>query len=461
MSSISFDLFLIFILVLGNGLFAMTEIAVVSARKARLQQWANEGNTRAQDALNLANSPNRFLATVQVLITMLTLLTGAAAGSTIAQELASTLSYLPWIGHYSERIALTVVVVGVGFIQVVFGELVPKTVALNHAEKIAALVAWPMQIISRIAYPAVSLLGFVTDFILRIVGSKPSSEPPVTGDEINVMIAQGTEAGVFQESQQDMVESVIELNARRINSIMTPRPDIVWLDIEAPFEENREKILGSSYSRFPVCRDGLDEVLGIIHTKDMLADCISGRSIDLQAHTRKALTIPETIPVLKSLESFKESGIHIALVIDEYGSLQGLVTLNDIMEAIVGDIDTHDQKEEKPGAVQREDGSWLVDGMQPIEDFMDLMEIGSLPEEDTDTYQTLGGFVMMKLGRIPKAGDHFRQDDVRYEVMDMDGNRVDTVLVKKEELPLEAPDSKAASSRPGPSRPPASPADRG
>jgi putative hemolysin len=237
---------------------------------------------------------------------------------------------------------------------------------------------------------------------------------------------------VFQESQQDMVESVIELNERRINSIMTPRPEIAWLDMEATFEENREKILGSSYSRFPVCRGSLDEVLGIIHTKDMLADCISGKPIDLSGHTRKALTIPETIPVLKSLESFKESGIHIALVIDEYGSLQGLVTLNDIMESIVGDIATHDQKEEQPGAVRREDGSWLVDGMQTVEDFKDLMEIDHLPEENTDTYQTLGGFVMMQLGRIPKAGDHFRQDGVRYEVMDMDGNRVDKVLVKKE-----------------------------
>jgi putative hemolysin len=433
MSEIGFEVFFILILILANAIFAMTEIAVVSARKARLQQWANEGNHRAQNALDLANSPNRFLATIQVVITLITLLTGAYGGSTIAEIVARHMEGIPFLSEYRERIALTLVVVVVGFLQVIFGELVPKTVALNHAERIAAMAAWPMQVISRIAYPAVSLLGIITDFILRLVGSKPSSEPPVTGDEINVMIAQGTEAGVFQESQQDMVESVIELNERRINSIMTPRPDIVWLDVESPFEENREKILGSSYSRFPVCRGGLDDVLGIIHTKDMLADCIAGRAIDLVAHTRKALTIPETIPVLKSLESFKESGIHIALVIDEYGSLQGLVTLNDIMEVIVGDIDTHDQKEEKPGAVKREDGSWLVDGMQAIEDFKELMEIEHLPEEDTDTYQTLGGFVMMKLGRIPKAGEHFMQDDVRYEVMDMDGNRVDKVLVKKNE----------------------------
>ncbi|MEO6097109.1 MAG: hemolysin family protein [Fibrobacteria bacterium] len=452
MNGIGFEIVFILILVLANGVFAMTEIAVVSARKSRLQQWANEGNHRAQNALDLANSPNRFLATIQVVITLITLLTGAYGGSTIADIVASHMENIPIISQYRERIALTLVVFLIGFLQVVFGELVPKTIALNHAEKIASLSAWPMQIISKIAYPAVYLLGFVTDFILRLMGSKPSSEPPVTGDEINVMIAQGTEAGVFQESQQDMVESVIELNERRINSIMTPRPDVVWLDVEATFEENREKILGSSYSRFPVCRGGLDEVLGVIHTKDMLADCISGKPIDLQGHVRKALTIPETIPVLKSLESFKESGIHIALVIDEYASLQGLVTLNDIMESIVGEIDTHDQKEERPGAVKREDGSWLVDGMQPIEDFKELMEIDYLPEEDTDTYQTLGGFVMMKLGRIPKAGEHFLQDQVRYEVMDMDGNRVDKVLVKKLE-PEEEQEPESRQSRPGSSRP--------
>ncbi len=436
MSSVGFEILVIFVLVCGNGLFAMAEIAVVSARKARLQQWANEGNHRAQNALDLANSPNRFLATIQVVITLITLLTGAYGGSTIAEKISFQLEGLPWISQYRERIGLSIVVVGVGFLQVIFGELVPKTVALNHAERIAALVAWPMQIISRIAYPMVSFLGIVTDTILRLVGSKPSSEPPVTGDEINVMIAQGTEAGVFEESQQDMVESVIELNERRINTIMTPRPEIAWLDAEAPFEENKEKILGSSYSRFPLCKGSLDEILGIVHTKDMLADCISGRAIDLQKHARKALTIPETIPVLKSLESFKESRIHIALVIDEYGSLQGLVTLNDILESIVGDIASHDQKEEKPGAVRREDGSWLVDGMQPVEDFKDLMDIGHMPEEGTDTYQTLGGFVMMQLGRIPKPGDHFKTDDVRYEVMDMDGNRVDKVLVKREPPPL-------------------------
>lgn len=436
MRDLGFEVLFIFVLVVGNGLFAMTEIAVVSARKARLQQWANEGNLRAKAALALANSPNRFLATIQVVITLVTLLTGAYGGSTIAEKLSANMVNWPLIGQYRERIALTLVVLGVTFLQVIFGELVPKTIALHNAERIASFTAWPMQVISRIASPVVSFLGFVTDTILRLLGSKPSNEPPVTGDEINVMIAQGTEAGVFQESQQDIMESVIELNERRINSIMTPRPEIVWINVDSTADELRDMILESTYSRFPVCQDNLDNVLGIIHTKEMLADCISGRPIDLRSHTRKALTIPDTIPVLKSLESFKESGIHIALVIDEYGSLQGLVTLNDILEAIVGDIASHDQKDGNPGAVQREDGSWLVDGMQTIEDFKELMTIDKLPEEGNDTYQTLGGFVMMQLGRIPKPGDHFMHDEVRFEVLDMDGNRVDKVLVKRETHPV-------------------------
>src|SRR3954469_8206454 len=307
MRDMGFEIFFILILVCGNGLFAMTEIAIVSARKARLQQWANEGNHRAQSALDLANSPNRFLATIQVVITLVTLLTGAYGGATIAEKMSGMLEGLPWVSQYRDRIGLSLVVLMVTFLQVIFGELVPKTIALNNAEKIASLVAWPMHFISKLAYPLVSFLGVTTDFILRLMGSRPSSEPPVTGDEINVMIAQGTEAGVFQESQQDMVESVIELNERRINTIMTPRPEIVWLDVEETLDESKEKILGSSYSRFPLCRGSLDEILGIVHTKDLLADCIAGKPMELVVKARKALTIPETIPVLKSLESFKES----------------------------------------------------------------------------------------------------------------------------------------------------------
>jgi putative hemolysin len=416
----------------------MSEIAIVSARKARLQQWSNEGNHRAEFALKLANAPNRFLATVQVCITLLDVAASAYGGATIAEKLALRLEGLPYVHDYRGGLALAIVVAFITYVNVILGELVPKALALHNAERVASVVAWPMDLISRTFSPFVTFLGASTEAVLRLMGSKPSTEPPVTGDEINVMIAQGTEAGVFKESQQDMVESVIELHEKRISSIMTPRPEIAWLDVDATPDELREEILGNTHSRFPVCRGSLDEVLGIVHTKDMLSDCLQGRDIDLGAHLKKALTIPETIPVLKSLESFKESGIHTALIIDEYGSLQGLVTMNDILESIVGNIPSHEEKG-SPEAVRREDGSWLVDGMQAIDDLKDLVGVDELPGEGEDTYQTLGGFVMTQLGRIPKAGDVFVQDHVRYEVMDMDGNRVDKVLVKREDPPAEPP----------------------
>lgn len=437
MQDLGLEVLIILFLVFSKGIFAMSEIAIVSARKARLQQWANEGNHRAGDALELANSPNRFLATVQVCITLLDVGASAYGGATIAERLSLRLEYVPYVGEYREGFALTIVVILVTYVNVILGELVPKALALHNAERVAAVMAWPMSAVSRLFSPGVTLLGASTELVLKLMGSKPSTEPPVTGDEINVMFAQGTEAGVFKESQQDMVESVIELHEKRVNSIMTPRPEIVWLDVDGTPDELREQIINSTYSRFPVCRGSLDEVLGIVHTKDMLSDCLRGREIDLNAHIRKALTIPETIPVLKSLESFKESGIHIALIIDEYGSLQGLVTMNDILESIVGDIPTHEEKE-SPMAVRRDDGSWLVDGMQGVDDFKELMGLGALPGEGEDTFQTLGGFVMTQLGRIPKAGDRFITGRVSYEVMDMDGNRVDKVLVKREDPPSEA-----------------------
>lgn len=449
MQDLGVELLVILLLIFSKGLFAMSEIAIVSARKARLQQWANEGNLRAAGALELANNPSRFLATVQVSITGLDLISGAFGGATLAVRLDARLEVIPWLASYSEAIAFVAVMALVTYLNVILGELVPKALALHNAERLASFVAWPMNFLSRLFSPAVSLLGASTEGVLRLLGSKPSAEPPVTGDEINVMVAQGTVAGVFKESQQDMVESIIELHERRVNSIMTPRPEIVWLDADGTPEEVRGKILGSNYSRFPVCKGGLDEVLGIVHTKDMLSDCLQGNPIDLRSRLRKPLTIPETIPVLKSLESFKESGIHIALIIDEYGSLQGLVTMNDILESIVGDIPSHEEKE-SPEVVTREDGSWLVDGMLSVEDLKELVGADELPDEDEDTYQTLGGFVMTQLGRIPAAGDRFVLDRVSYEVLDMDGNRVDKVLIRKEDPP--PPETEAEKGSPAPDR---------
>lgn len=428
MPSVLAQVIVVLFLILINGLFAMSEIAVVSARKARLKQRADAGDPRAKIALELAETPNRFLSTIQIGITLVGILAGAFGGATLAKDLGAYLGHIPLLKPYSEAIGLAVVVLVTTYLSLVLGELVPKRLALSNPERIAALIAAPMRALSFIAYPAVRLLSLSTEVTLRILGIRPSSEPPVTEEEIKVLLEQGTEAGVFQEVEQDMVESVLLLDERRAASLMTPRPDIAWLDIDDPPEEIRRKLITSPYSRFPVCQGSLDNVLGEVEARDLLARSLCGEPFDLRDMLRKPLYVPETMPALKVLEAFKKSGTQMALVIDEYGSIQGLVTLKDILEAIVGDIPSAEELAE-PQAVRREDGSWLLDGMLPIEEFKELLGIEELPGEDQGLYQTVAGFVITQLGRIPVAADHFEWGNLRFEVMDMDGNRVDKVLV--------------------------------
>jgi putative hemolysin len=419
---------IILALILANGLLAMAEMAVVSARKARLQQRANDGDRRAARALELAEAPNRFLSTIQIGITLIGILTGAVGGAQVTDDLASRLGQVPWLKPYSAGLSWALVVLGTTYLSLVLGELVPKRLALNSPERIAALMAGPMRALSVIAAPFVRLLSFSTDVTLRILGVQPPNEPPVTEEEIKVLLEQGTEAGVFEEAEQDMVESVLLLNDRRAMGVMTPRPDIFWLDLDDPPEELRRKIAASPYTRFPVCQGGLDNVLGEVEAKDLLTQLLAGEPFELKPFIRPPLYVPETMPVLKVLEAFKKSGTQMALVIDEYGSVQGLVTLKDILEAIVGDIPTAEELAE-PQIVQREDGSWLLDGMLPIEEFKELFGLEELPGEDQGLYQTVAGFVMMQIGGIPSVADHFTWGRLRLEVVDMDGPRIDKVLV--------------------------------
>jgi len=428
MPSVVMQVIIILLLIVVNGLFAMSEMAIVSARKARLRQRADEGDHKAQAALELAETPNRFLSTIQIGITLIGILAGAFGGATLAKDLGAYLGRVPALKPYGEAISLAIVVLVTTYLSLVIGELVPKRLALNNPERIAAVVAAPMRALSVVAYPAVRLLSLSTELVLRILGTRPSTEPPVTEEEIKVLLEQGTEAGVFQEVEQDMVESVLLLDERRVASLMTPRPEIAWLDIDDPPEEIRRKLIASPYSRFPVCQGSLDNVLGEIEARDLLARSLCGEPFDLRAMLRKPLYVPETMPALKVLEAFKKSGTQIALVVDEYGSIQGLVTLKDILEAIVGDIPSAEELAE-PQAIQREDGSWLLDGMLPIEEFKELLGIDELPGEGQGLYQTVAGFVIAQLGRIPVAADHFEWGGLRFEVMDMDGNRVDKVLV--------------------------------
>lgn len=420
-------LFLI-LLAVANGVFSMSESAIVASRKARLQQAAQAGSAKARAALDLAESPNRFLATVQIGITLIGILSGAFGGARLSKSLAAWVAGFPVLAPYADAIGLGLVVLAITYLSLVIGELVPKRLALHSPERIASLVALPMKTLSVIAAPVVTVLSVSTDLILRVFGLKASSEPPVTEEEIQVMIEQGTQAGVFEAAEQDMVSRVFRLGDRRVESLMTRRHDIVWLDLEDTAEESKSRLAASVYSRLPVCRGGLDNMLGVVRAKDILSRYLEGGEVDLEASLQPAVFIPETLPALKLLASLKTARTHIALVIDEHGATQGLVTLHDILGGIVGDLPNVDESDE-PDAVQREDGSWLLDGMMPISDFKHIFGLADLPGDDSNNYSTLSGFVMFEMGRIPKSSEHFIAVGLRFEILDMDGHRIDKVLV--------------------------------
>jgi putative hemolysin len=427
MNALVVEVIIILVLIIANGVFSMSETAVVSARKARLQQMADEGDSRAGRALELATYPNRFLATVQIGITLIGILTGVFGGATIAAQLAAFLADIPVLAPYSATIAGGIVVVLLTYISLVIGELVPKRLALGAAERIAGAIASPMNALSRLASPVVRLLNLSTDAVIRLLGIKPSQEPVVTPEEINVLIEQGREVGVFEESEQDMIERVLRLDDRRIDTLMTPRRQIVSFDIDATPNDIRRKIMESKHSRFPVVQGDLDNVLGIVRAKDLLAQRLAGQPLDLHNLLRPALFLPESTSALAVLELFKAQGTHVGLVLDEYGSIQGMVTHNDVLEAIVG-YDPSEEGPAQPLAVRRADGSWLIDGLAPADDIADLLELAQLPDAELSRYQTVGGLVMSQVSGVPAVGESFEWAGWRFEVVDMDGRRVDKVL---------------------------------
>jgi putative hemolysin len=420
------ELSIVLVLILINGLFVMSEMAIVSARKVRLQQSANQGSKSARIALDLANNPSRFLPTVQVGITLMVILSGARGESAVSKVLAPLLE--PIAQKYSEPIASVIAIALVTYFTIVIGELVPKQLALNNPEKLSLLVARPLLWLSKVGSPVSNTLSLSTDLVVKMLGIRPSSEPEVTEEEIRVMIGQGAEAGMLEEVEQDMMERIMGLGDRKVGAIMTPRPDIVWLDVEDPWSENCTKIVESQYSRFPVCREVVDDILGVVHVADLLSQTIQGQQPNLTSSMINPLLVPESMRGLKVLEQFKETGTHIGMVIDEYGVIQGMVTMNDLLEEIVGDIQDIEQPA-PPQAVKRDDGSWLLDGMLSIEEFLELFELKGDSMEQRGSYNTLGGFTIIQLGKIPQAADKFDWEDLRFEIMDMDGNRVDKVLV--------------------------------
>ncbi len=428
--SIGLEIVLIFLLVLLNGLFALSEIAILSSRKPRLQHLINKGNIRARVALDLANAPDHFLSTVQGGITLIGILAGAFGGATLSESVSAFLIQFPLLIEYAEPISLVLVVISITYLSLIVGELIPKRLALKDPERIACLVAIPMRTLSVAMYPIVRFLTFSTNIIIRSFGIKESTSPSVTEDEIKVMLDEGTKAGTFNEVEQEMVERVFRLADKNVNALMTPRTDIVWLDAEEPLEENFKKIVESSHSFFPVCKADIDNVIGIIHIKDLFSASVTGPVTSLEHHLRKPLYVVENMLVVQVIEQFKETGIHFAFLVDEYGGIQGLITLNDILKAVVGEsID--EENSSNPYVVQRADGSYLIDGALMIDEFKKLFTIESLSEADTGNYQTLAGFTINQMGKIPRAGQFFFWRELRIEVVDMDGNRVDKLLISK------------------------------
>jgi len=430
-----YEILIILLFFIVNGVFSMTEMAVVSSRKARLRQIAEEGDAGALVALELANNPNQLLSSVQTGMTLMATLAGAFGGATIADELGIYLRSVPAFAPYSSGLALASVVLLITFFNLVIGELVPKRIALSNPERIAALVASPLRTFSRVAYPVILLLSASTELVLRALGIRSYVEPGVTEEEIRILIDQGTTAGVIEEEEQDIMERVFSLGDRKVNSIMTPRGEVVWLDIEDSPAEVQRKISSGPYSMFPVCNKKLDNVLGVVQSKDLLSCNLADKKVDIKSSLLPPLFVPESMRALKVLEKFKQTGIHLAIVLDEYGSVQGIVALVDLLEGLVGDIPHIDDLAE-PQILQRSDGSWLVDGTMPVDDFEETLQLESLPEEENGIYQTIGGFVMTHLEKVPSTGDHFEWGGYHFEVVDMDEHRVDKILVtplKKEE----------------------------
>lgn len=428
MPEIGWEIVVILLLIVANGVFALSEMAVVTARKSRLQDWIKKGNRRAKAALELALAPNRFLSAVQIGITLVGILAGAFAGRSVAEWLATYIVDVPMIGRYHEEVSLGLVVIVITYVSLVVGELVPKRLALRHPEAIATYVAYPLRWFTWLSSPMIFLLNLSTDTVCRLLGRSQGGEPPVTEEEIKTLVQQGTAAGVFEESEQDMVEAVFRLGDKTARTLMTPRTQIAWIDLEDSPARIREKIIGSGHSRFPVAAGSLDKVDGIVQAKELLGHILAGYSLDLKALMQQPLFVPRTVTALEVLEVFKKSGQHIALVVDEYGGIEGLLTHHDILEAIAGDIPL-DGKPTDPKAVQRHDGSWLLDGMLSVDEFKEIFNLEVLPGEKRDAYQTLGGFVFTSMGRIPSVSDAFEWNGLRIEVVDMDGKRIDKVLV--------------------------------
>ncbi|HEX7844700.1 MAG TPA: hemolysin family protein [Chitinophagaceae bacterium] len=418
------EIFILIGLILLNGIFSMAEIALVSARKARLEAQANKGDKKAKEALDLANHPDTFLSTVQIGITLIGILTGIVSGERLTDDLAEKIKTWPYVGEYSHGIATAIIVIIITYFSLVFGELVPKRLGLARPEATAKILAGPMRVLSRITHPFVWLLSKSGNLIIKIFGIK-RNDNQVTEEEIKAIISEGTEHGAIEETEQEIIERVFHLGDRNITSLMTHRSDIIWFNLDDSEEKIKQKILQEPHSAYPICDDSIDEIKGVVSIKDLY---VSPDSTLFKEIMQPALFIPENNSPYQVLEKFKQSRIHSAFIVDEYGSILGLITLNDILEAIVGDIPQPDVPDYE--IKEREDGSYLVDAQIPFYDFLTRFEKTEWMNEGEHDFDTLAGFILHQLERIPKTGDKLDWKGFSIEIMDMDGHRIDKILVK-------------------------------
>jgi putative hemolysin len=421
------DVLLLSALILLNGAFAMSEIAVVSSRRARLTQLVEEGHGGAARALELASEPTRFLSTVQVGITSIGILSGAVGEAAIADRIQVSLEALPLLAPYAEPVSRALMVIALTYVSLIVGELVPKRLGLTHPERIASLVAGPMYALAVAGRPVVYLLSKSTETLTRLLRFPQTRQPAISLEEIKVLMQQGTEEGVFEEAEQKLVTNVLNLDERQVGAILTPRSDVVFLDVELPFEENRVTLSETPHTVLPLCRGSLDDVIGFVRSIDILTRVLKGEVVDLVALASQPLFVPRTVTLMALLEQFRRTHLPVALVVDEFGGVAGLVSLADVTAAIVGELPV--SPNEEPAIVRRQDGTLLVEGALEIDQLEQELETDLLSEDDRRHYHTLGGLVMFALGRVPKTGDFFDHAGHRFEVVDMDGNRVDRVLV--------------------------------
>ncbi len=422
---VSVEVVVIVVLILLNAVLAMSELSVVSSRRSRLQSLVKRRHRGARAALKLLDDPTAFLSTVQIGITAIGVLAGAFSGATLADELTAWLDSFPWIAPYGNPVAIGAIVLVITYLSLVAGELVPKRIAMSDPERVASTLAPFMRSLARFASPAVWVLRLSTEAILRLFGLARERAMTVTEDEVKMLVAEGTRAGVFMPKEREMIEGVLRLADRTARAIMTPRTEVAWLDEHATAMDVVEQIEKRRLSRFPVCRDTIDNPLGVVHMKDLVRAALSGQPLSLPELLVPPFVVLDGTPVLKLLEGFRREGVHMAIVVDEYGATQGVVTLADIIEAVAGALPELGN-ELSMALVKRDDGSWLVDGSVAIDEFEDRIGLSGL--RGSRTFDTVAGYALYRLGRLPSVGDAFTDRTGHYEIVDMDGRRIDKLI---------------------------------